>query len=214
MEEEERSRRRPRGRVEEEEVDERPVRRSRRRQDDDEEDDRPVSRRRRDDDYDEDDRPVRRPRRKQGSKTLLFVLLGAGGLLVLLCAGGGIGAWLLLRGSINPNVTKANFNLLKTGMTQAQVEQVLGSGRRASADDLVKAFNGSTQTGMHQLTVTHDVYIWKNGMDNIFVDFGEPGRNSAIELLWVTTAPDGFDAEVHYPFRTTTLSRHGNNFGH
>jgi hypothetical protein len=62
--------------------------------------------------------------RKKKSKAPLFIGLGCG--LLLLCAGcGGVGGFFLLRSS-GPSL--ANLDQVKQGMTQAEVEKLIGPG--------------------------------------------------------------------------------------
>jgi hypothetical protein len=101
--------------------------------DDDDDDDRPRrrSRRSRDDDDDDDDRPLPRrvPRRSGGTSPMVWVGIGIGGLLLLLlCAGIGI-AVVVARGGAGavPNLAGDNTARVKNGMSQKEVEAILGS---------------------------------------------------------------------------------------
>jgi hypothetical protein len=166
--------------VVEDEEDRRPSRASRR----DEEDDRPSRRTRRDEDdrdRDPDRRPSRRDRdeeeegrrtnkkqRSGGGGLLLWLLIGGGGGLLLLC-GGVVVAFLFAIGKIGPNrVTKENFNKVQRGMSQAELEDVLGLGKDTTEQSLAelervggKALaNAMRQSGYKFLT-------WERGENKI-----------------------------------------------
>lgn len=61
-------------------------------------------------------------------------------------------------------VTKENYHKIKTGMTLAEVEDILGEGTKPGAD-----------LGIEALEVTGDVYVWQDGNKSISVTF-EDGK--------------------------------------
>jgi hypothetical protein len=153
--------------------------------------DEPAPRRRRRDD---DAEP--RPKKKKSNKGLIIGLsIGGVALLSLCCCGGGIGMYY---GGVfdslggNPKVTLDNYMLLKDGMTLAQVEGIMGSGKAAGAGEVTEVFKtdpgtfgggfgggrgdqtARVQSAMEQAAGRGAVYRWKNGEDVLFVMFSGP----------------------------------------
>ncbi|HVS38558.1 MAG TPA: MJ0042-type zinc finger domain-containing protein [Gemmataceae bacterium] len=76
-------------------------------------------------------------------------------------------------------VSKANFDKLKTGMTQAQVEQILGPGRLLAGNALTQAMQtyADLQATM-QLVQNAPIYEWSNGRAFIWVAYVNGGVNA------------------------------------
>jgi hypothetical protein len=117
-------------------------------------DDRPSRRRGRGRDDDEEDRDGRGPRRGRGGKkggvpVWVWLALGGGGLVVLLlCGVGGIMAVMMF----GNRVTMANYDRIKTGMTETEVKAIMGEPTKTS-------------------TMFFKILIWENGNDVIEVVF-------------------------------------------
>ncbi len=152
---------------------------------------RPRKRRPRDDDYEDDDRPARRKRRKvqkSGSSNLWLILGIAGGVCLLLLIGCGVGAYALvhgMRGGLaglvdNPNVTKANYDRIDTGMPLHAVEAIVGPGAVCS-DEEARDIILTSGAGMPGMAQDQQIasrpaafgltgwYRWKNGPTTMLV---------------------------------------------
>ncbi len=137
---------------------------------------RPRRKSRRDDDDGDEPRP-----RKERSNKGLIIGLAVGGVLVSLCCCGGVGMYFggVFDGIVgNDKVTKANYEQLKVGMTMAEVEAIVGSGRSASASEVNDVFlmAGGRDSAMirgifDQGLAKKAVYRWKNGYDTILILF-------------------------------------------
>jgi hypothetical protein len=76
-----------------------------------------------------------------------------GGVVLLMIAGGAIGAYFLVRGGatgfpgssvlVNSNCTRENARKLRAGMTPEQASQILGDGRACDINEIIEASNAS-----------------------------------------------------------------------
>jgi hypothetical protein len=179
--------RRSREEGDDDEEDDRPARKRRRDEEEDEDDDRPARKRRardEDEDEDEDDRPRRKKKRKSGGgKGLLIGLLVGGAALFLVAAG--VGVWFFFFAGNNPNVTEANFEKVKTGMSLDDVEKIFGKGKKATEQDLQDAMSVGNEPAGHSFpgnnpgfinTGSNQLYRWKNHKETMFVYIGNFGN--------------------------------------
>ena len=189
-EEDDRPRRKRRDDDEDDRDDDRP--RRKRRDDDDDDDDRDERSRKRDRDRDDDDRPRRkrrdddeddRPghRRKPGkSNAGTIAVIAVVGLVVLLVGGGGL-AWYLLRDDAPKDstedkrgATKANYDNLKIATTtRKQADDLMGSGKAATGDDIEKIFSGDATRidKWKPMAERNRVVIWRTGDDILVAGF-------------------------------------------
>ena len=164
--------------------------RGKRRQDDD---DAPKRKRRRDDE--DDDRP-----KKKGALPLILGIVGG---IMLVCGGGCAGVWYgmiepaakkrkeendklaaelerLGKGDQSPvgerGVSSINLNRVTSGMTLAQVEDVLGTGRKAAEFDATLTVGGLSDPAQHKIdwemkAKAGHVQLWEKAPDRIVVAF-------------------------------------------
>jgi hypothetical protein len=84
----------------------------------------------------------------------------------------------------SPAVTRENFRRIQRGMTQAQVEQVLGPGVRVPRTDIHRAIRSTGPPGRTDSTVLR----WRNGRDTLFLEL----TRSGVAAGWyVTEKEDG-----------------------
>ena len=81
----------------------------------------------------------------------LLAVIAIGSMFLLAGCGGG--------GSTGSKLSKANFDKLKTGMTQSEVEAILGPGD----------IGGNTESGVPGKKVTSKTEVWKDGPKSIVV---------------------------------------------
>jgi predicted Zn finger-like uncharacterized protein len=158
-------------------------------------------RRRREED---DDAPA--PKKKSKTGLLIGLIAGGVGLLAVCCCGVGVGGyfvWPMLSNS-NPKVTKENYGLLHDGMTMAEVETVLGSGRVATPDDVRSAFqanfpNKETAVGQWTAAISRGggVYCWRNGPKTILLSFdNSPRQGGKVRaLLYTEVSGNHFESQ-------------------
>jgi predicted Zn finger-like uncharacterized protein len=118
---------------------------------------------------------VRPPRSKKGGIPLWVWLVGGGGLfLFLCCGGGGIAGFFLLGGTdrfVN-KVTKENFDKIKTGMTEAQVKEILGEPTEtAGTPDQLPDIPGMPKMPRMPGGMRVNIMVWKKGDNTITVNF-------------------------------------------
>ena len=144
---------------------------------DEEAEERPRKRNR---DEDEDDRPRRKKEKKRSKKGLIIGLSVGGGVLAI-----GLVVLLIVlfgRSRDNPNVTEANFDRIKPGMSQEEVEKILGKGEKVSYNAVNKALHARTTKAADRKEATGDAktYRWKNKNDTILLIIapsgGAPGK--------------------------------------
>ncbi len=190
----------------------------RRPRDEDEEDDedRPRARKKRpredDDEDEEDDRPARRrrPARKKKSGSSVGLVIGiVAGVVLLLIAGCGVGAYFVfsrakdVAGAVaavadNPAVTQANFEKVQTDMPLPAVEGIFGPGAAANGGD-VKALlapGGGNRVGLEQQVEAvadnpgaYGVtawYRWKNGPTTMVIAVDGANKVRVAGLVTVT----------------------------
>jgi hypothetical protein len=96
-----------------------------------------------------------------------------------------MGLWLVcaiglgLGGCGNPKITQANFEKVKEGMTLAQLEEILGEGKKESQGDgsnVAGQFGVDLQGMSPAKTKTGDVYVWESGARKITVYFDLAGK--------------------------------------
>lgn len=153
---------------------------------------------------------VPRPRKSGGNK-MLWIGLGIGCsvlfLAVLGCGGVALLLWYVGKSELNANVTKENFdNKLQVGMTLAQVEAVLGTGKQAAADDFPDLpEHGPPAPGVNVQTLRQQagqgrVYRWRNAQTNsvLFAAFsGPPSQGGRAEVfLFAVIKNNGFEAHM------------------
>jgi hypothetical protein len=191
---------------------------------DEDDDDRPRRRLRRRDDYDDDDRPVRRRRRarpKPQGNTGLIVLAVVGGIL-LLCGGAGVGGYFMFlhpkvalqqqiaddikNEEANARVSKTKLDQLRAGMTKAQVEAVMGSGRVAEWADVVSvtgAFDDAHDKELRWQPAREQkrVYVWDEFTDRILVAYSTDPNNggTVVGLLAVIDRTRTYTEPVFLP---------------
>jgi hypothetical protein len=173
---------RPRRSRRDEEEDERPRRRRdedeeerprRSRRDDDEDDRRDPERRPRrdrDEEEEEEERPRAKKSRSSGGGGMMWLLIGGGGgVLVLLIV---VGVVLFATGVLGPNrVTKENYEKLKHGMAQKDVEAILGSGKDVTKEHLdeVDKFFGGKMATKDLRNANYKMLQWQSGKNKILV---------------------------------------------
>ena len=146
---------------------------------DDAEDERPRRKRTREMEDDEDDRPRRRGANKRSKKGLIIGLSVGGGVLAV----GLVILLIVLLGSRdNPNVTEENFDKIKPGMSQEEVEKILGKGEKVSYNAVNKALHARLSS--NPSTGNAQTYRWKNKSDTILLVIapsgGGPGKGVGI----------------------------------
>ena len=142
--------------VPDEEVEEKPQNRSRDREEDEE-------------------RPRRKKEKKRSKKGLIIGLSVGGGVLAV---GVGILLFVLLGSHNNPNVTEENFDRIKKGMSQEEVEKILGKGEKSSHAALCKAMYEPPPKDppVKGGKIAAHYYRWKNKTDSIFLLIAIPGE--------------------------------------
>ena len=85
----------------------------------------------------------------------------------------------------NLSVSPENFRRLRNGMTQAEVEQILGLGLQVSRTELVRALRSNRRPGRTDSTVLK----WQNGRDTLFVEL--LARSGVVAGWYITEKPDG-----------------------
>lgn len=138
------------------------------------EEDRPR-RRRRDEDDDDYDQPRRKKEKKRSKKGLIIGLSVGGGVLAV---GVGVLLFFLLVSRDNPNATEENFDKIKPGMSQEEVEKILGKGDKSSHAELSKALHAppSKDPPVKGGKIGAHYYRWKNKTDTIFLLIALPGE--------------------------------------
>ncbi len=137
----------------------------------------------------DDDEGERRPPRKKKSKTglIIGIVVGVGLLAGCCCVGGGVGVYYLGRNA-NPKVTEENFKQLKTNMTLAEVEALIGSGSQASLSDVNDFFaaemDARIRTAFERGAGPGHVYRWRNGDVRVMVLFNGPPRSGGRALYF------------------------------
>jgi hypothetical protein len=160
--------------VPDEEIEERPrPGRSRERDEDEDFEERP--RRKRSRERDEEDRPRGKSRPKQSKKGLIIGLSIGGGVLVV-----GVIVLLvfLLVSNNNPNVTEENFDRIKRGMSQEDVEKILGKGEKCSwsvVDKTLKVPPPKEEDIPKGGKVVGWILRWRNKSDTILLELHPPG---------------------------------------
>ena len=110
-----------------------------------------------------------RPPAKAGVPVWVWLLRGG---LVLVMLFGGVGVFLWVRaGSVNPNVTEANYKKIHAGMTQAEVKAILGE-----PNATWEAYREARQNDDDPREYSGSLMRWKNGADYIEVTFGRDGK--------------------------------------
>jgi hypothetical protein len=73
----------------------------------------------------------------------------------------------------NPKVNKANYEKIETGMTLAQVEEILGKGKKEEGGDgsVMAAQAGVDVSGGEAPRKVGDTYLWENDTKTITVYF-------------------------------------------
>lgn len=125
----------------------------------------PTPRSRSRDEDDDRDEPRRRRPKKTGIPTGLLVGLGIGVfVLVLGCLGGG-GVLLWLYGPFSNKVTPENFEKIHIGMSEAEVQSLLGQPN--VANEAIQ--RGNRPAGVNRVGVS--AQAWKHNNDTIVVMF-------------------------------------------
>jgi hypothetical protein len=148
---------------------------------DEEVDEEPRRKRNRDREEDEEDRPRRKGGKKKSKKGLIIGLSVGGGVLAV---GLVILLIVLLGGSRdNPNVTEENFDKIKRGTSQEEVEKLLGKGDKVSKSTLDKALHAkpSGEPPVKGGREAAAYYRWKNKDDSIFLLITLPGEGGPMQ---------------------------------
>jgi hypothetical protein len=142
---------------------------------DEEVDEEPRRKRNRDREEDEEDRPRRKAGKKKGKKGLIIGLSVGGGVLAV---GLVILLFVLLSSRDNPKATEENFDKIKPGMSQEEVEKLLGKGDKVSKGTLDKALHAkpSGEPPVKGGREAAAYYRWKNKDDSIFLLITLPGE--------------------------------------
>jgi hypothetical protein len=77
---------------------------------------------------------------------------------------------LLVSGCAKSKVTKENYEQIKTGMTQEDVEAILGPGKLVGDGSLIAAQVGVDVTGGAKQSSAVE-YVWESGSNSITVTF-------------------------------------------
>jgi hypothetical protein len=134
-----------------------------------------------------------------GGAALVLALFA--GVCLLCCGGLGFGLYWAFeqagrmadqsdgQGEKNPKVTIANYNRLELGMTEAEVEAILGPGQTARASHLAAAFADDDDFARRRKAewspkVEQDrALVWVNGGDHLFVAFhGKPDAGGRLQM--------------------------------
>jgi hypothetical protein len=78
---------------------------------------------------------------------------------------------LLLPACGKNKVTKANFDKIKVGMTLAEVEAILGKGKKEEQAGTAAANRFTGAIGVQGKLPDQDVYVWESGVKTITVVF-------------------------------------------
>jgi hypothetical protein len=152
---------------------------------DEEVDERPARKRSREREEDEEGRPRRKGGNKKSKKGLIIGLSVGGGVLTV---GLVILFFVLLGSRDNPNATEENFDKIKRGTSQEEVEKLLGKGDKVSKDVLDKALHAppSKEPPIKGGKIGAQYYRWKNKTDTIFLLITLPGegRNQGVMAGW------------------------------
>jgi hypothetical protein len=70
----------------------------------------------------------------------------------------------------NVNVTRANFDRVTIGMTEAEVEGILGNGQEITKEESGK-YSASFLTFLGEPPVHNRILLWQRGMRNIVMYF-------------------------------------------
>ncbi|MEO2088910.1 MAG: hypothetical protein ABGY75_05355 [Gemmataceae bacterium] len=106
----------------------------------------------------------------------------------------------------NSNVTQANAQRIQSGMTLAQVEQILGKGRPATEQDFLdaqnevkdRAFTESMFPWVSKLRAG-EVLAWTNGKSRLMVGFSRPPADGGTVDGVVAVIVDGLSAwSIHF----------------
>ena len=138
-------------------------------------------RRKRNRDRDEDEERPRRKGGEQKSKKGLIIGLSVGG--GVLAVGLVILLFVLLGSRDNPNVTEENFDKIKRGTSQEEVEKLLGKGDKVSKGTLDKALHAppSGEPPVKGGREAAAYYRWKNKTDSIFLLITLPGEGGPMQ---------------------------------
>jgi hypothetical protein len=128
-------------------------------------------RRKRDRDREEDDDRPRRKKEKKRSKKGLIIGLSIGG--GVLAAGLTVLLIVLLGPRDNPNATEENFDKIKPGMSQEEVEKILGKGEAVSYNAVNEALHARPSS--NPSTGDAQTCRWKNKSDTILLVIAPSG---------------------------------------
>ncbi len=141
-----------------------------------------------DEDDEVDDRPARnrskrsadldQPRKKSGGMLWLLVA-GGGGVALLLLLGCGGGLWYVMSGGVNNAITEANFDKLRMGMSEAEVQAVLGTPTQILDLQNPFGFGGNPLAPNAPNAPNIKSFIWERGGNTITVTFAN-GKSSMI----------------------------------
>jgi hypothetical protein len=143
------------------------------------------------------------PKKKSGKLLLILGLLG--GVLILGCGTcGGIGYYFYRDTAPNPKLTEGNVALLREGMTQSEIEVVLGPGKKLSSDDFAKMTVDDADLTRNYINEQHRKYWtawvdrglvtrWGDGKIYVLVAYNNPpesdGRLKGLSYQFLTDTP-------------------------
>ena len=146
-----------------------------------------------------DGRPKKSPVKKKKRSLLLTLGVLSGVLLLgcLSCGGLGYYAYTEIVGETNENVTAANVDKLKQGMTQKEIEAILGPGKKldsAEFTSITTKVSVSTDQSINEERTKYwapwvekgVVYRWRNAKSFVLVTFSQaPESGGKLKGLWV-----------------------------
>ncbi len=141
-----------------------------------------------------------RPARKASNKGLVIGLAVGCGVLVVLLIGGGVLLFVFFRGGggfrDSPNATEENFDKIKPGMSQEEVEKVLGKGEKVSYNAVNEALHA--RPSKKPSTGDANTYRWKNKGDTILliIDPSREGPFKGVVLGWFVREQNGGQPKI------------------
>ena len=160
--------------------DDRPARKSKSRKNDEDLDDRPARTAKREKRrLDDDDEP---PKKKKSKLPLVLGILGC--VLLLGCGGCGVVGyffWKDTKPETNEKVVAENIDKLTVGMTQSQVEAILGAGKKLTSEEFSKMTQDNIDLTLQYINSEHRKY-WTAWVDKGLVHRWRMARPTCCRL--------------------------------